>query len=104
VLRGATGLLASGAIRDIVFEDHDDYPSEATKIVEDAGYELISLDNDLWGLRLVAPADRGDPPAWPGPSYLATRDPARARERLERRGWQVKGIGLGSRARRRDSS
>jgi FkbM family methyltransferase len=95
VLRGAGGLLESGAIRDIVFEDHDDYPSEATRVVEDAGYELISLDNDLWGLRLVAPENRGELPAWPGPSYLATREPDRARERLSRRGWQVKGIGPG---------
>jgi FkbM family methyltransferase len=99
VLRGATRLLGSGGIRDIVFEDHDGYPSEATAIVEDAGYELISLDNDLRGLRLVAPADRGEVPAWPGPSYLATREPDRARARLGRRGWQVKGIGLGGSAR-----
>jgi FkbM family methyltransferase len=104
VLRGAGGLLASGAIRDIVFEDHDDYPSEATSVVADAGYELISLDNDLWGLRLVAPEDRGEVPAWPGPSYLATREPARARERLGRRGWQVSGIGPGLGARRRVAS
>ena len=100
VLRGAGGLLEKGAIRDIVFEDHDDYPSEATKLVEEAGYELLSLDNDLWGLRLVAPRDRGEVPAWPGPSYLATREPYRARQRLGRRGWQVRGIGLGFGARR----
>ena len=103
VLRGAAGLLERGGIRDIVFEDHDDYPSEATRVVEDAGYELISLDNDLWGLRLVAPADRGEVPAWPGPSYLATREPYRAKQRLSRRGWQVKGIGPGLGARRRAS-
>ncbi len=93
VLRGAGGLLARGAIRDIVFEDHDAYPSDATTVVEDAGYELISLDNDLWGLRLIAPERRGEAPEWPGPSYLATRDLARARQRLSPRGWQVKGIG-----------
>ena len=95
VLRGAEGLLRSGAVRDIVFEDHDDYPSEATEIVEGAGYELISLDNDLRGLRLVAPAERGEMPPWPGPSYLATRDPERAKELLRPRGWRVRGIGLG---------
>jgi|tagenome__1003787_1003787.scaffolds.fasta_scaffold20823905_2 FkbM family methyltransferase len=100
VLRGAGGLLESGAIRDVVFEDHDDYPSEATRVVEDAGYELISLDNDLWGLRLVAPKDRGEVAAWPGPSYLATREPDRARQRLGGRGWRVKGIGPGLGTRR----
>ena len=93
VLRGAEGLLRERRVRDVVFEDHDPYPSEATAIVEEAGYELISLDNDLFGLRLEAPEKRGEVAAWPGPSYLATRDPQRARERLARRGWQVAGIG-----------
>jgi hypothetical protein len=93
VLRGAERLLANGAVRDIVFEDHDEYPSAATSIVEAAGYELISLDNDLRGLLLVAPKDRGKVREWPGPSYLATLDPERARQRLRARGWQVRGIG-----------
>jgi FkbM family methyltransferase len=93
VLRGAERLLAAKMIRDIVFEDLGEYPSEATAIVESAGYELIHLANDLRGLRLVAPEDRGEVPAWPGPSYLATLEPERARERLEPRGWQVSGIG-----------
>ncbi len=93
VLRGAGCLLEDGAIRDIVFEDHDEYPSESTAIVEDAGYQLIGLSNDLWGLRLMRPEERGELPAWPGPSYLATRNPDRARRRLSPRGWQVKGIG-----------
>jgi FkbM family methyltransferase len=93
VLRGAGGLLERGAVRDIVFEDHDEYPSEATEIAEAAGYELISLANDLWGLRLSAPEDRGEVRAWPGPSYLATLEPGRARERLGPRGWRVSGIG-----------
>jgi FkbM family methyltransferase len=100
VLRGATGLLADGGVRDIVFEDHDEYPSPATAVVEDAGYELISLDNDLLGLRMVAPERRGEVPAWPGPSYLATREPDRARGRLASRGWQVRGVGLPLGARR----
>jgi FkbM family methyltransferase len=97
VLRGGRGLLEAGAVRDIVFEDHDPYPSEATGIVEEAGYRLISLDNDLFGLRLGAPEDRGEVSAWPGPSYLATREPERARELLGSRGWRVRGIGLLSR-------
>ena len=81
-------------MRDIIFEDHEPYPSEATALVERAGYRLVSLSNDLGGLRLKAPQDRGPAPAWPGPSYLATRDPARSVLRLQGRGWQVKGIGF----------
>ena len=78
----------------MVFEDHDPYPSEATAIVEQAGYSLFSLDNDLFGLRLSAPEDRGETAGWPGPSYLATRDPRRALARLRARGWQIRGIGV----------
>lgn len=92
VLRGGEKLLADGAVRDIVFEDHDPYPSEATAIVEDAGYKLISLSNDLFGLRLESPAARGEIEKWPGPSYLATLEPERALERLRPRGWRVDGI------------
>jgi FkbM family methyltransferase len=93
VLRGAGELLEHGRVRDIVFEDHDPYPSEATAVVEDAGYRLFSLDNDLFGLSLGAPEDRGETAGWPGPSYLATRDARRALDRLSPCGWQVRGIG-----------
>jgi FkbM family methyltransferase len=95
VLRGASSLLGRRLVRDIVFEDHDPYPSEATMIVEDAGYQLVSLANDLRGLVLKEPPDRGAVSAWPGPSYLATIDPDRSVARLEPRGWQVGGIGIG---------
>jgi FkbM family methyltransferase len=93
VLRGCEKLLSGGDVRDIIFEDHNDYPSAATEVVESAGYELISLDNNLLGLRLRSPTDRGPLPPWPGPSYLATREPGRARQRLRSRGWLINGIG-----------
>lgn len=94
VLRGAQRLLDRRQIRDLVFEDHEPYPSEATKVVERAGYELVSLDNDLFGLLLETPEDRRAITGWPGPSYLATRDMRRALARLKPRGWQIEGIGL----------
>jgi FkbM family methyltransferase len=95
VLRGAASLLERRLVRDIIFEDHDPYPSEATEIVEQAGYRLISLSNDLRGLLLKTPRDRGEVSAWPGPSYLATTDADRATARLKPRGWRVGGIGIG---------
>jgi FkbM family methyltransferase len=97
VLRGASSLIERRLVRDIVFEDHDPYPSEATAVVEAAGYQLVSLANDLGGLVLRAPHDRGPISAWPGPSYLATMDPARSVARLQERGWRVGGIGIGRR-------
>jgi FkbM family methyltransferase len=94
VLRGARDLLAAGRVRDVVFEDHEVYPDACTELLQACGYELFSLENDLFGLRLVAPADRGSTRAWPGPSYLATLDAPRALARLSPRGWRVAGIGL----------
>jgi FkbM family methyltransferase len=94
VLRGGRGLLEAGLVRDVVFEDHEPYPDACTELLQGAGYRLFSLHNDLFGLRLVAPSDRGPTRPWPGPSYLATRDPERALARLSPRGWQVGGIGL----------
>jgi FkbM family methyltransferase len=93
VLRGARALIESGRVRDVVFEDHGDYPSEPSNLLEASGYRLFSLANDLFGLKLSAPEDRGPAAAWPGPSYLATREPGRAVARLGPRGWRIKGIG-----------
>lgn len=94
VLRGASALLERRRVRDIIFEDHEPYPSEATATVEQAGYHLISLSNDLGGLRMQEPSERGEVLAWPGPSYLATSEPSRALARLSERGWRVGGIGV----------
>lgn len=101
VLRGASELLASRRVRDIVFEDHDPYPDEATALVEDAGYKLFSIANDLLGIELGRPAERGTPSLWPGPSYLATIDPDRALARLLPRGWRISAIGPSGWPRRR---
>jgi FkbM family methyltransferase len=93
VLRGSQRLLESGTIRDVIFEDHLPYPDDSTRLVEDAGYTLFSLSNTLFGVNLGAPAERGEVREWPGASYLATRDPERAVQRLKPRGWQIEGIG-----------
>jgi FkbM family methyltransferase len=102
VLRGSQRLLESGLIRDVIFEDHHAYPDDSTRLVEEAGYRLFSLSNDLFGVHLGAPAERGEVREWPGASYLATREPERAAQRLRPRGWQIEGIGpsLGRRRRR----
>ena len=95
VLTGARGLLEARSIRDIVFEDHHSYPDPCTELLEGFGYTLFALHNDLRGLRVSGPAQRGPMLPWPGPSYLATVDPDRALGRLRVRGWQIPGIGLG---------
>lgn len=89
VLRGATGLLRAGRVRDIVFEEWDSFPTPVTTLLEEEGYTLFSLDQSLLG-PLIGPASkRSASRAHQAPSYIATRKPTRALARLKRRGWAV---------------
>lgn len=92
VLAGAERMLRERRIRDLIFEDHDPYPSTATRLIEAAGYSLFALDGDLLGIVLSPPQTRRDAPAWPGPSYLATCEPQRAVDRMQPRWWRTPGI------------
>jgi FkbM family methyltransferase len=92
VLRGATRLLSTHKIRDLVFEEHGEYPTEACRLLEAHGYVLFGLVQGLFGL-LVSPINKttkGD--QWDPPSYLATTEPDRAIARLRRKGWAVFGL------------
>lgn len=93
VLRGAPKALAEHRIRDIVFEEFGEAPTPVSELLQSSGYEVYSLDQTLLG-PMMEPA-RAD---WrrrstEDPSYLATADPERARDRMQRRGWAVLGRG-----------
>jgi hypothetical protein len=92
LLAGAAGLLAGHRIRDLIYEDHEPYPSRSSRLLEDAGYRVFALDNDLLGITLLPPTAHHDAPAWPGPSYLATCQPDRASARMTPRWWRTPGI------------
>jgi FkbM family methyltransferase len=88
VLRGAAGLLRRGRVRDVVFEEHGDYPTPVSRYLEAAGYDVVLLRVGLRGLSFVDPRSddgRGD---YDGRNFLATRDLGRARARLAG-GWQA---------------
>jgi FkbM family methyltransferase len=102
-LAGARELLASGRIRDIVFEEREKPPTDVTRLLESHGYAILQLGERLrgpWvaqlGTDAINPKD--------DPSLLATRDPARALARLAPRGWAVYGIGPAGRAEKRRRS
>jgi FkbM family methyltransferase len=91
VLQGGETLLERGAVRDIVFEEHAIYPAPSMTSLEQWGMTLFSLSHSLLGLDM-RPIEEGPAPStWPGPSYLATRDPERALARLRPRGWRCLG-------------
>jgi FkbM family methyltransferase len=87
VLEGAEGLLNERRIRDIVFEDHEAYPTPAMCLLEHQGMTVFTLDRSIAGLR-IHPVQQGPAPSvWPGRNYLATLAAERALERLAPKGW-----------------
>jgi FkbM family methyltransferase len=89
VLKGAEPVLRRHGIRDIIFEDYNRYPTEATALLQGAGYAIFSINLDLWGLKINPPSTQSETREGYIPNYLATCDPERALTRLGRKGWQA---------------
>jgi FkbM family methyltransferase len=89
VLHGAGEFITGRRIRDIVFEEHQPYPSPASAFLEASGYAVFAIRQTLLGPRLCAPtsAEIGLRP-WETPNFLATLQPERAVEKLRPWGWQ----------------
>jgi len=74
----------------LVIDDYDAMRSMVRRVLESAGYAVFAFEEQLSGPRIVAAtsARRLKRPYDIPPSYLATRDPDRARHLLSRKGWQ----------------
>jgi len=90
IFTGMAEHLRSGGIRDIVYEENAGYPAASHEVLQSAGYTLFAFREQLSGPQMVAAASNPrvkrayDIP----PSFLATRDPERAKQLLSRKGWQ----------------
>ena len=58
------------------------------RLLLDAGYTLFRLHKTLLGPALVPPDSPPEADAWEAPSFLATRQPERARALMAPRGWR----------------
>ena len=87
VFRGASALLSSGRVRDIIFEEYHSYPSPVTDALKSYGYQVFLIRKGLLGPVLQSPVDGRLQLDWETPNYLATRDANRAVERLGPLGW-----------------
>ena len=85
VLHGAQAFFQRHQPRDVIFEDHDGYPSAVTRSLEQLGYEILSIRAAMSGPHL----EKAVAGAGQGREYLATREPERVRHRMRRRGWLV---------------
>lgn len=90
VLEGGRNLFGRRAVRDCIFEEHADFPTPVTNRLEAWGYTLFRLDRLLTRPLVANPRQRRATSGvkWEATSYLATIEPARALDRLGRRGWQ----------------
>lgn len=88
ILRGAEGLLRASAIRDVVFEEFDAYPTPVTVALEEAGLVVFGVLQRLSGPDLVEPA-RACQTLWDPPAMVATRDVDRVLKRFRPRGWRA---------------
>jgi FkbM family methyltransferase len=71
-------------IRDLVFEEHEPLPSPVSELLEGSGFEIRGIEESFLRPRLV----ERRPESWDAPTYLATRDLARAQRRLATPGWR----------------
>jgi FkbM family methyltransferase len=89
VLKGAARLLAQRAIRDLVFEESDPYPSPVHLELEAYGFEIFSLHARMSGPRLARAARQvAFVENKEGKNYLATLEPARALAKFRPWGWE----------------
>jgi FkbM family methyltransferase len=87
VFEGAVELLSNRRIRDIVFEEHQPYPTAASGRLTEAGYTIFQIARTFLGPSLV-PAGGSSPRSdWEPTSFLASCEPHRAVRRLRSRGW-----------------
>jgi FkbM family methyltransferase len=86
-IRGAQLALGQKRIRDVLFEDHNRYPSETTAALEEHGYSIFDLGSRTLGIALHPPGAHVESASWHAPMRLATVDPRRALLRVSTRGW-----------------
>jgi FkbM family methyltransferase len=89
VLKGAKNLLKEQRIRDCVFEEHSEYPTDVTRFFEEMGYTVFRIQRQFFGPRLLAPDSNTARTKWQPTSFLATQQPLRALSRFQELGWNA---------------
>ncbi|MFO0845745.1 MAG: FkbM family methyltransferase [Gemmataceae bacterium] len=91
VLRGATALLKTNKVRDVLYEDHVGPDGATANLLRGFGYAVFRLEGRLTGLRLVAASEPERGPRWESPCFVGTRRPGEVVSRLNTRGWRALG-------------
>lgn len=86
VLQGAEKLIAKGTIRDLIFEEHNKYPSHVSQYLEKQGYTIFRIWKGFWR-PLLKKTNQEITHPWEPPNYLATLNPQRALRLFQKYGW-----------------
>ncbi len=86
-LNGAQQLICQQKIRDIIFEEHNSYPSLVTNFLEKYGYTIFKAVGGFWGPIICSPESEQTGRYWEPPCYLATINAARVVQRTKLWGW-----------------
>jgi FkbM family methyltransferase len=88
VLKGGIETFSNHRDRDVVFEEHRDYPTDVTQFFDSHGYQVFRLDRKFFGPCVLPPDDVHHKTNWTPTNFLATIEPERAQARLKKSGWQ----------------
>jgi FkbM family methyltransferase len=90
ILEGFGEHLRLGTIRDIVYEEEGELTARSHLILQEAGYSIFWFKEHFLRLKIANPRLRaiGKRPYDIAPSYLATLDPVRAKNKLSTVGWK----------------
>lgn len=89
VLEGAKNGLLGGTIRNVVFEDHGNFPTKAMVLLSGLGFEVFRIEKRWNGPTISDPSTTPIHCNHEATSYLATKDSDRAIEIFSVRGWQA---------------
>jgi FkbM family methyltransferase len=87
VLKGMRRTLASGRLRHILFEDHEEARGEVARQLELAGYTILAIGWTVAGPVLSPIGGTRRAKRYESPSYVATRDPQEVHRLSVGRGW-----------------
>ena len=88
VLQGADGFLGTGRVRDVLFEEHHEYPTATTDLLQSNGFSVLKIQKTFSGS--TASPSRSLSHPWEPPNYLATRQPQRALRLAGPCGWMCR--------------
>ncbi|MEP6747111.1 MAG: FkbM family methyltransferase [Bacteroidota bacterium] len=82
VFKGAEKLIDNKQITNIVYEDHDPYPSPIAKFLTEKGYTLLRMEKGWFNLSLKDPISAPSTNGWEPTNYLATLDTEAVKKKM----------------------